>query len=235
MYTLSSRCNLRKSSSICGLINLCSFFSLFVASTSLAALEWKTTTQKIEVHPLQVSAVVPFEFTNTGDKPVTITKLKPNCGCITGEVDKKTYDPGESGSVDVVFNLIGRQGTQHKGIAVTTDAQPTKPVQLYIDTVVPKSYTPSVKRIVWASGEDHAPKTIRLTNSSRSAFPLEKALPSTDGVAVELKMIRDGFEYDLVITPEAGLTRTLVPIIIHPAKPDGMDEVRTYTVYALVK
>ena len=209
--------------------------SLFAVNLSWAGLEWAATSKTISVHPLQVSETVLFSFKNTSDKVVTITGLKPSCGCISATTEKMIYAPGESGRIAVVFKLQGRTGTQHKGLAITTDEQPGKPIYLYVDTTIPSSYEPSVKRVIWGDGEARTAKTIRLTNRSETAFPLKKAVPSRDGVSVELKPIRDGFEYDLIITPSADSTHAMVPIIIHPALPDGLESVRTFTVYALMK
>lgn len=212
-----------------------SILVLMGAQVALAELEWKATSQNITVHPLQTSTTVPFGFANSGEEPVTILNLKPSCGCITGKVAKKTYAPGEAGTVMVAFNLKGRLGAQHKGIAVVTDDQPSKPTHLYIDTNIPRTYESAIKRITWASGENHDPKTFRLINASKTSFPLEKVVPSRDGVTVELKSIHDGYEYDLVITPAVDLKSTLVPIVIYPEKPEDLDSIKTFTVYALVK
>jgi hypothetical protein len=189
------------------------FLSLSVVNNTFAELMWNTTTQKIEVHPLQASETLFFDFTNTGDKPITIVELKPNCGCITGKVEKKTYAPGESGAVQVIFNLQGRLGAQLKGLTVITDEASAKRTKLHVNTTIPKTYSPSVQRIT----------------------SLAKAIPIREGLSVEIIPIRDGFEYDLIITPSSDLSRTIIPITIYPAKPDGLDAVRTYTVYALVK
>lgn len=40
-----------------------------------------------------------FRFRNAGDKPVTITEIKPSCGCLMPRVDKKTYASGETGQI----------------------------------------------------------------------------------------------------------------------------------------
>jgi len=52
---------------------------------------------------------------------------------------------------------------------------------------------------------------------------------------VELKIIRDGYEYELIVKTSADLKSILIPIIIHPAKPEALDKVKTFTIYALVK
>lgn len=46
-------------------------------------------------------------FTNTGNAPLVIEDIKPTCGCTAVELQKKTYAPGESGSISVVFDPSG--------------------------------------------------------------------------------------------------------------------------------
>ena len=38
-----------------------------------------------------------FTFTNTSDRPVSITELKPSCGCLNPRLEKKVYQPAERG------------------------------------------------------------------------------------------------------------------------------------------
>ncbi len=42
-----------------------------------------------------------FAFTNTGTTPVTVTALRPSCGCLNPKLDKATWQPGER----AVFSL----------------------------------------------------------------------------------------------------------------------------------
>ncbi|MDA3832734.1 MAG: hypothetical protein PF495_05000 [Spirochaetales bacterium] len=84
--------------------------------------------------------------------------------------------------------------------------------------------------MIWNADEERTAKSIRLTNMNKTPFPIEKALPAREGIRVELKTIREGFEYDLIITPDANLKAVSVPIVIHPEIPKGLDAVRKYTI-----
>lgn len=207
----------------------------FTAGSAFAGLEWEATSKKIEVHPLQVSETISYAFKNTGTNAVTIVGLKSSCSCITGKADKEIYAPGEAGSVEITFDLQGREGAQLKSLTVKTDEASTNPIQLYVSTTIAPTYTISSQRVIWNEEEARAAKSIRLTNTHKTAFPMEKAVPGKDGITVEVKTIREGFEYDLIITPNADLKGITIPIVIHPATPKELDVVRTYTIYATVK
>lgn len=67
-------------------------------------------------------------FTNTGDQPVTIRRMHAHCGCTTPELEKKTYQPGESGAIKVIFDPHRRYGAQAKKVTVYTD-DPVLPIK----------------------------------------------------------------------------------------------------------
>lgn len=73
-----------------------------------------------------------FKFTNTGTGVLTITNVKPSCGCTAATPDKKDYQPGESGEIDVKYNPHGKEGKQSLSVAVSSN-DPDKPtLQLQI-------------------------------------------------------------------------------------------------------
>ncbi len=42
-----------------------------------------------------------FRFTNRSDRTVTVTDLKPSCGCLNPRLEKRVYQPNESGEFSV--------------------------------------------------------------------------------------------------------------------------------------
>ena len=51
--------------------------------------------------PAQAEHRAYFAFTNTGSKPITVTALRPSCGCLDPSLRKATWEPGER----AVFSL----------------------------------------------------------------------------------------------------------------------------------
>ncbi|MEO0468884.1 MAG: DUF1573 domain-containing protein [Bacteroidota bacterium] len=60
-----------------------------------------------------------FRFKNTGTEPLTLTRVKPSCGCTTPTYSKDPVAPGEDGFIDVSFNTSGKSGVQNKTVTVT--------------------------------------------------------------------------------------------------------------------
>lgn len=72
-----------------------------------------------------------IEFKNVGDSTLEILNFHASCGC-TGsrlEGEKKTYAPGESGTVVVTYSPLGKHGPQLTTVTLTTN-DPTNPTSV---------------------------------------------------------------------------------------------------------
>ena len=63
-----------------------------------------------------------FSFTNTGDAPLLITKVKTTCGCTVPSYSKAPIMPGESGQLSIKYDTK-RLGAFTKTITVTSNAE----------------------------------------------------------------------------------------------------------------
>jgi len=70
-----------------------------------------------------------FKFKNAGTDPLVLTNVKASCGCTTPSWPKEAIAPGDSGEIQVQYNMA-RAGTYRKSITVTTQGGET--VVLYI-------------------------------------------------------------------------------------------------------
>src|SRR5437588_9280473 len=49
-----------------------------------------------------------FEFVNRGPGTVTITDLRASCGCLAPRLEKRSYQPGESGALLLEVNRLSQ-------------------------------------------------------------------------------------------------------------------------------
>lgn len=64
-----------------------------------------------------------FKFTNTGNAPLLITRIKATCGCTVPKDWKKTaIQPGEKSSFNVKFNSRNKPNKNNKRITITSNA-----------------------------------------------------------------------------------------------------------------
>lgn len=69
-----------------------------------------------------------YNFTNTGKSPLIISNVSASCGCTTPEYSKHPINPGEKGSVTVVFDSQNQVGMQQKIITVLSNAEPSRTI-----------------------------------------------------------------------------------------------------------
>jgi hypothetical protein len=72
-----------------------------------------------------------FKFKNTGKNNLIISGASASCGCTVPEWPKAPIPPGESGSIDVVFNTQGRPGAAKKAVTVSANTEPAS-CKIYI-------------------------------------------------------------------------------------------------------
>lgn len=86
----------------------------FTSSTEMydfGQIEWK--------HPVTVQ----YSITNTGNQPLVLTEVEPDCACSVARWTKTPIAPGAKGVVDVTFDAEAL-GRFNKSVAIYTNAQP---------------------------------------------------------------------------------------------------------------
>jgi hypothetical protein len=80
---------------------------------------------------------VQFEFTNTGESPLAISRAYSTCGCTVPEWPKAPVLPGEKGALHVRFDTRGKVGKQNKPIYITANTLPATTKVYLIGEVIP--------------------------------------------------------------------------------------------------
>ncbi|MBE6312895.1 MAG: DUF1573 domain-containing protein [Bacteroidales bacterium] len=63
-----------------------------------------------------------FEFKNTGQLPLVLNSVTASCGCTTPSWPKEPIKPGDTGSIKVTYNVVGRPGPFRKTITVKSNS-----------------------------------------------------------------------------------------------------------------
>lgn len=82
-----------------GLISLTGY-----AQDKMAKIEFKETTIDYGTIDKGADGVRVFEFTNTGDAPLIISKVKSTCGCTVPKKPEAPIMPGETGEIEVKYD-----------------------------------------------------------------------------------------------------------------------------------
>ncbi len=81
-----------------------------------------------------------FHFRNEGNTILKILDVRPTCGCTVTDINKKSLNPGEAGTIEAVFYSIGRKGKISKYIYVTTNEKENNTTRLSIVGIVRKTW-----------------------------------------------------------------------------------------------
>ena len=86
-----------------------------------------------------------FEFTNTGNAPLTLNSVKASCGCTATDYTKSPVEPGKSGYVKARYNVNGRPGKFTKTITVSSNATEASLRLTIKGEVIPRPAEPADK------------------------------------------------------------------------------------------
>ena len=167
------------------------FIFLLIASLTFAQTEEIKTTMEFDETSFDFGTIEPGEkashtytFTNTGDAPLVIKNAKGSCGCTVPSWPKAPVMPGESGTIEVVFDSKGKKGKQVKRVTLTANTTPAQTFltisgQINAGSDLPKfTYIPpNIKKATPAKWEKPA------TKDCVSIFPN----PTSDIVKLEVK------------------------------------------------
>ena len=129
------------------------YFTVLVGMTAFAQtgpkIEFKEETINYgEVEKGKDDGLRIFEFTNTGDAPLTITNAKSSCGCTVPAWPKEPIAPGKTGQIKVQYNM--NPGPISKTITIESNAvnQKNGMVALRIkgNVVVKQEVSPLIKK-----------------------------------------------------------------------------------------
>ncbi len=100
------------------------------AQDKTAKIQFKTETVDYGEITKGSDGIRVFEFTNTGDAPLIITKVSSSCGCTIPKKPEAPILPGESGEIQVKYDTK-RVGPIRKAITVLSNADtPTKVLKI---------------------------------------------------------------------------------------------------------
>ncbi len=113
------------------LLFICFFATLTYAQEKVAHIEFKQKEINYGNIAKGSNGVRTFEFTNTGDAPLVITKVYSSCGCTIPKKPEDPIAPGKTGIIEVKYDTK-RIGPIKKTITVYSNAKDSPTVALRI-------------------------------------------------------------------------------------------------------
>lgn len=88
-----------------------------------------------------------YRVTNTGNAILSITQVRPSCGCTATVLGKWSMAPGESTDLEATFDPRGMKGSVRKSIQVVSNDPKTPTVSLTLEGEVIQEIMPSVESV----------------------------------------------------------------------------------------
>src|SRR5512141_2077106 len=106
-----------------------------------------------------------YHVTNTGNAILSITQVRPSCGCTATVMGKWSIAPGESTDLEATFDPRGLKGGVRKSIEVVCNDPKTPAVSLTLEAEVVQEIMPSVDSVYF----HHVPKAATSRSTVRYA------------------------------------------------------------------
>jgi hypothetical protein len=178
-------------------------FLLFALAACLHA-ELALDVPAIEVKPKPEDDEVQttFKFRNKGDKVVKILGLESACSCLSAELDKAEYQPGEIGTGTATFTVSSFKGRYEKFITVNTDdpKQPAWQVNFILE--IPEVVDIKPKNLQWWIGDEPTSKACLVQFTGDVPMKIIKITPTRQNVDFTWKEVKEGREYLITVTPK---------------------------------
>ncbi len=95
--------------------------ALLLTAPASAQLAFTTATHDFGAVTEGAVPTYTFILTNEGEAPLTLTDVRPGCGCTTPSFTTDPVGPGGTGEIVVAYNSEGRPGPFRKSIRVTAE------------------------------------------------------------------------------------------------------------------
>ena len=143
-----------------------------------------------------------FRFSNKGTETIEIREVRTSCGCTTTALDKKVYEPGESGEIEAILNIGQRVGKQQKSVQVLTD-EGGKPSRYTLHFVVniPEGLRIRPRLLYWRVGEPRTPKSIAVEVTQEDPIKITDIIDTSGKFEIDLRRIEEGRRYKIVVVP----------------------------------
>ena len=107
------------------------------AQDKVAKIEFKDTTIDYGTIEKGANGIRTFEFTNTGDAPLIVSKVSSSCGCTVPKKPEGPIMPGKTGEIEVKYDT-NRVMPIRKTITVVSNAEtPTVALKIKGEVIDP--------------------------------------------------------------------------------------------------
>ncbi len=147
-----------------------------------------------------------FVIENKGGAPLTVTQVKPSCGCTTAAKPDKPIEPGQTGVVTLEIDTKKFSGTIKKTADISSNAS-TTPMKVSMGGKVDPFFTvePTAPKIDIVRGAANAePVKITLKRSAKLPLKVKEVQTEQKVLSAVLKEVQAGEVYEIAVQANLG-------------------------------
>ncbi len=134
------------------------------------------------------SVICLFYFRNAGDSLLKIYDIRSTCSCAVSDLEKRSFEPGEKGTIKVIFYSTGRKGNIAKSIFVSTNDKENRVNRLSIAGFVKKTWKCEPEKVDFGEiGERRIlVDTVTITTESVDSIQIDSVTTEPEKLHVEI-------------------------------------------------
>ena len=170
-----------------------------------AQLVFEKSVLEVKAGPEEDEVRVEFPFVVKGDKTVEIAEYDAPCTCLEARISdngRLKWEPGEKGAVQGIFKTGNFRGKLDKMIVLRMVGEEEPSVKLTVRMELPTLLEIEPKTLFWNQGEKPKAQSFRLKVNHDEPIHIVGASGTNEQFPFELKTIKDGWEYEIVVTPK---------------------------------
>ena len=183
----------------------CLAFSSITCVLAEKGLTFEKNKIEITSAPNAKKITVPYFFENKSDRTITIARYDSACSCLSAQIKggKLIYKPGEKGEMKIDFALGSFSGVVEKTVLLwtTDDPDETPSSVLSVALTIPKLFEIIPPTIFWDQNGSKEPKVFKMKVNHDKPIRILSDSGTNDNFVYQVKTIREGWEYELVVTP----------------------------------
>ena len=145
-----------------------------------------------------------FRFTVQGENPVTITEYEAACSCLSAEISeggKLVWKPGETGVVRGKFKMGTFKGTVDKLIVLRIQGR-ARPLKLTVRVNIPVLFDLHPPTLFWDLNGEAKAQSFKIKVKHDKPIKITGITGTNDQFEHEARTIKEGWEYEIVVTPK---------------------------------
>jgi hypothetical protein len=149
-----------------------------------------------------------IKFTNEGNAPLEITKVRPSCGCMAGKMKKRIYEPGESGTIELSYETKNRKGPTKGYVLITSNDPEQSQVKVNLKANIIQLIEIKPGILTFLDIEPNKSVTQKIHVTSKKPLLIETALqdPNQEEIKIEITpqqqtVTEEGADFNVTIIP----------------------------------